>query len=167
MAGISTTLSFRDRIGRIGRVRYFVAQGTPANEFTQAGAIATAIESLTSGQLAAAHGAYNIPPAAVIYGGGGTFETVEDKAVLTFQTAAGSIHRLSVPAPLSTIFLGDGQSVDPTNAAVVALVGAMLGIASDAAGNPLTTYVSGTRTRRKLIRKINVFSLSPTLGPDE
>ena len=167
MAGVLTTVGFRDSRGKIARVRFFVAAGTPANESTQAGAVVTALAGLSNAQQATSHGAFNQSPSAVIYGARSTYENAEDKLVITYQSAVGSIHRLQVPAPLSTVFLADGMTMDPTNVLVTALGTATIGIITDANGNALTTLVAGVRVRRKNQRKITIFSLTPVFGPEE
>lgn len=167
MAGISTTASWRDLRGRVGKVRFNVAAGTPANESTQASAVVTAISNMSEAAFVVSHGAFNTAPTSVIYGASATYSTVEDKAVFTFQTAVGAIHRLQVPAPQSGIFLADGMTVDITATAVAAFITATVGIITDANGNALTTMVGGIRVRRKLQRKINIFSLGPSGGIEE
>ena len=73
----------------------------------------------------------------------GNYQSNKMSAQLTFQTASGSLLRVTVPAPSIGIFLADHQTVDPGNALVTAIVAACIGNLSDAAGNPATSYVGG------------------------
>lgn len=72
-----------------------------------------------------------------------TYPTVRDSAKLMFKTASGNDVTLLVPAPQQSLFLADGQTVDPSAAA--ALIAAALGVVTDEAGNAVTTYVGGVR----------------------
>lgn len=72
------------------------------------------------------------------------YQSVTQRAVLTFQTAGGNNVLLVLPAPQAGIFLPDGVTVDPSNALVVALVAACVGALTDSAGNVVTTFIAGT-----------------------
>lgn len=74
----------------------------------------------------------------------GNYQSNKMSAQLVFQTAAGSNLRLTIPAPSLGIFLADGQTVDPANALVLAIVASCIGSLSDAAGNVAVTFVGGT-----------------------
>jgi hypothetical protein len=78
---------------------------------------------------------------------GGAYQAVADAFELLFQTASGSILRLTVPAPDIAVFLADGVTVDPANANIVNLVNACLGLLSDGAGNSATVYLGGRYIR--------------------
>jgi hypothetical protein len=73
------------------------------------------------------------------------YQSVADQATLNFQTAAGNIVRLTLPAPQSGIFLADQYTVDPTNPFVVTIIGAALAVLVDSSGNPVTAFIGGTR----------------------
>jgi hypothetical protein len=70
------------------------------------------------------------------------FEGVSQWVQLVFQTAAGTLVRLTIPAPKQAIFMADGITVDP--AAIAAVVAACVGEMSDLAGNPVVAYIGGT-----------------------
>lgn len=77
----------------------------------------------------------------------GAYQSVGDAAVLLFQTAAGNIVSLTIPAPGIGIFLPDGITVDPANANIIALVAACIGALTDGGGNAVTTFLGGTYRR--------------------
>ena len=77
----------------------------------------------------------------------GDYESAEDRALFVFVDPSGSRYKLSVPAPLDTIFLGDKETVDPENEDVVAFIGAMETNAKGRAGGALT-YVGGAKRVR-------------------
>ncbi len=73
------------------------------------------------------------------------YVSVTDAAVLVFNDAACNEVRLTVPAPLASIFMADEQTVDPT--AVSTLIAACLGVLQTGAGGVVTAYIAGYRTR--------------------
>lgn len=75
----------------------------------------------------------------------GVFQSVQDGALLSFQTASGSIIKLLLPAPQLGIFMADHQTVDP--AQIVALIASCIGSLSDGAGNAAISYIGGFYTR--------------------
>lgn len=87
----------------------------------------------------------------IAYPGGtpfiGSYQSVADTARYLFQTAAGTILRLTVPAPTLAQFLGDGVTVDPSNPTVIALVAACIGNLTDGHGNVAVTFLGGRYDR--------------------
>lgn len=77
-----------------------------------------------------------------------TYQSVRDSAKLVFTTAAGNVVTLTVPAPKSSFFLADQETVDPTAAATI--IAAALLVLTDEAGNAVTAFQGGFRqpTRR-------------------
>lgn len=168
MAVAGQTLTFRDSSGRLARMRYNVNAATAALQFTASAAIKTAILPLTNCAFQSSRGPVTDPPTEVVYGTNADFPSAEDKAVFTFQTAAGAIHRFQVPAPKAAIFQADGQTVDPTNTDVVAFVAAIIANATNTNGAAIAFGGFGVRARRKLQRKQTIFWLNPAeTGPDE
>ena len=74
----------------------------------------------------------------------GTYQSVRDSAILTFITGAGTLVTLRIPAPDSAIFLADQETVNAS--AIASLIAACIGNLSDISTNPVTAYVSGTRS---------------------
>lgn len=80
-----------------------------------------------------------IPPGTV-------FRSVADAALLTFQDAGGNLVNVTLPAPLSSIFMADEVTVDP--AQIAAIIGAVVGVVVTASGGTVTAYVGGIRAAR-------------------
>lgn len=77
------------------------------------------------------------------------YPNVQDSAVLTFSTDAGSLVGVLVPAFKESLYYGDNQTVDPHQPLVIALVNAALALPIvDSAGNAVTSYVGGLRQKR-------------------
>lgn len=74
----------------------------------------------------------------------GNYAPATLRANLTFVTGTGSQVTLAIPAPDLSIFLADGQTVDITNASIVALVAVAVTALTDGSGNLATALVSGT-----------------------
>jgi len=168
-SGLPEHLTYRDAKGNTGRVSYYVngALGALAAD-TAAQAIATPLDALTNAHLQQAIGPFTSLPTEVIYGANATYGSIEDKAIFTFQTANGTIHRVQVPAPIAAIFLADGETIDTTNTLVVAFVSAYIANAFSRTGVAITFGAQGTRIRRKMHRRANIFVLDPSLvGTEE
>jgi hypothetical protein len=73
---------------------------------------------------------------------------VEQVAVLTFCTAAGTTVRLVYPAPKSATVLASGE-IDATNATIAALITAALAVLVDSSGQPVIAYAGGVLTHRR------------------
>jgi len=162
------TVSYRDAKGQTSVMKFFVVAASAAVALTDAQAIVAALTALTNAAQGNAKGAYTTSPSTNVYGTNATYETVEDKAMLTYQTSTGQNHRYMVPAPLAAIFLADSETVDPSNGLVTALSAAMVGKAASGDGVLIASYVGGIRIRRKLKRKYNIYTLNPAeTGPGE
>lgn len=74
----------------------------------------------------------------------GNYQSCKMAARLNFQTGAGTIVALTIPAPSSAIFLADGITVDPANADVATLLAACIGVLSDPSGSLAVSFVGGT-----------------------
>lgn len=160
------SFTFRDDKGQTAVVRMFLTAADAAAANTAGSDIASTIAPLSNAALQGSSGAYTSTPAANTYGANAEYERVEDKAVLTFQTAVGSIHRYKVPAPKVAIFLADGETVDPANALVIAFVADMLAAGASRDGVALSSFIGGTRDATRLKRKFNIFTRNPALtGP--
>jgi hypothetical protein len=168
MAVAKQNFTWRDSKGNTARMSFFVNAATAALQAVAANNIFVTIGPLTNAAFQSSSGPETAVPTEVVYGASSVYETVEDKAVFTFQTAAGGIHRFQVPAPLEAIFLADGETVDPANTAVVAFVAAVIANATNRNGNAIAFGANGVRKRVKLRRRLNIFLKNPALtGPDE
>lgn len=80
-------------------------------------------------------------PAAAVY------QAVGDYAALTYQnTGTGELVYITLPAPKSTIFLADGETVDPT--AIAALTTEVTAVIITASGAVVDAFVGGVRRAR-------------------
>jgi len=167
------TITYRDDKGQTTTMKLYVSNATAAGALAAGQAIMNAIDDLTNCANNGARGAYTSPPSSNTYGTDAQYESVEDKAVLTFRTASGSPHRYQVPAPIADLFRADGETVKSPDAGGDAqeilmdtLVTAMVGDACSRDGTLLAAYVGGTRRRVKNQRKFNIYTLNPDLsGP--
>lgn len=71
------------------------------------------------------------------------YQAVQQWVEMMFQTGAGTMLRLTVPAPSLSILMPDKKTVDPSNAAVITLVTAALGNLSNGGGSTAATFVGG------------------------
>lgn len=160
--------TFSDSKGQVSTERMFIGAADDATAATDAHDILTALQALTNATLYNAKGAYNTAPGPHTYGTTAEYETIEDKAMMVFQTDTGAIHRYLVPAPKSAIFLTDKETVDPTNGLVTTYVTAMLAAAVSRDGTAMNAFIGGVRLRKKLQRRFNIFTKNPALsGPGE
>ena len=118
-----------------------VTRQTIVTSAAGAGAIWTAVKAAS--QAAVQTTWESLLGAGVGSAAAGTYQSNKVSAQLTFQTASGSLLRLTIPAPSVGIFLADRQTVDPANALVIAIVAAAIGSLSDEAGNVAVSYVAG------------------------
>lgn len=72
-----------------------------------------------------------------------TYQTTRDAAVLVFQTSTCEQVKLLLPAPKSSIFMTDQETVDP--AQVTTLIADCLGVLCTPAGTVVTEYIAGYR----------------------
>ena len=75
------------------------------------------------------------------------YPSVADAAILTFQDAGGNLADITLPAPVSSIFLADQVTVDSTM--IAAIIAAVVGTVVTASGGLVTAYVAGTRQRSR------------------
>jgi len=160
------TLTWRDARGFTCKNTYFVGGASVAAEATAAAAIANAEAAISNCHLQIANGPYTFTPTEAVYGAATDYRDVEDKAVFTFQDSVGNFHRYAVPAPLETIFLADGKTVNPADTGVVAFVSAFIANAQLRGGGAIGFGGNGIRKRVRTQRKMNAITLNPALdGP--
>lgn len=76
------------------------------------------------------------------------YQSGADRAALIFRCVDNTLVTVLVPAPSINIFLADGETVDPTAAAVVTFVANALGAVTNASGSPAAAFVAGYRLPR-------------------
>lgn len=76
-----------------------------------------------------------------------TYQTVGDYAELVYTDAGGSLVYITLPAPVASIFMADGETVDAT--AIASLTAAVVGLVLTGSGAAVSAFVGGVR-RAKL-----------------
>jgi|SRR5438105_4476997 len=162
---VRASYTFRDAKGATARVSLYINQGGGASVPAVSAQIAAALAGLTNAHVTDPMAA----PGVVVYGGTGTYQDIEDKAVISLADGFGKLHRYQVPAPLASLFLADGETVDSANAALATLLAVFAGgNIVDRGGTQVAQFVGGVRQRRRVHRKINIFTKNPLLtGPAE
>lgn len=111
-------------------------------------ALVAALEGMSNAQLFSALEGFLVPPGPVA--GSGQYSLCSTTVVLNWLTAVGTGVQMTIPAPLVGIFGGDGVTVDPTSAPMVALIAAVVGYVTDGSGNVITSFNSGVKSSRKV-----------------
>jgi len=81
----------------------------------------------------------------------GPYSTVSDQVVF-FVRSESSTGQLAIPAPVDSIFLSDGVTVDLENGLVASWWSSVQGVLGDSYGNPWTNLSSGRRRKIRLAR---------------
>lgn len=162
--GLRQVDTWRDSKGRTATMRYYVAStGTQITQAVAASNVNNAFQPCSNAHTQTVHGPSNNPAGPVGYGTTADFPSVEDKAVLTFSAADGSLHRYKLPAPKIAIFEVDTVTVDAAQADIAGAITAVIANVVTASGAAITSYVGGTRSRVKLQRRLNIFVKVPEL----
>jgi hypothetical protein len=181
-------LSFRDCRGHVGKVNYYYlwdsAVAASAGLVAARAAITninSAIEGLTNALVVGVTGINSLPLNPLDYGATTDYANAETKARLYYQsqtvatgvvTSYGTIH-IDIPAPLVTMFLADKETVNPAFAAVATLTAALqavdahAGQACNKQGAYFGAFIGGLLIRRKLQRKLTLYSKSSNLDEPE
>lgn len=77
----------------------------------------------------------------------GAYDNREDRAKLAFRGADGTIATMTVPGPKTVSFASDGETVDPLEANMAALIAAVIQYLATKAGAAIVAYISGKRVR--------------------
>jgi hypothetical protein len=72
-----------------------------------------------------------------------SFPSVQDLAILLYADGAGVQVQVRIPAPHASIFMSDGETVDP--GAIGAISAAVIGHVLTTSGVAVTTFVGGFR----------------------
>lgn len=167
--GLKEVGTFRDAKGNTATFSFYVLNsGTAITQQTAANNVLTAAEALSNAFLQNFRGPSTRQGSPVVYGANATYANVEDKAVFTFQSTTGAIHRYKIPAPIEAIFQADGETIDNSNTLVVAFVAAMIANAVTRDNEAIAFGANGVRARVKMRRRANIFVFAPDLvGPEE
>jgi len=162
----AVSLSCRDAKGNVSRIRVTIGDATTA-------AIETDIANLVTHLNAATNAHWWYPASSPLgdktYGTAAVYQSVEDKAVLTFKSSLAVLSRFKIAAPKSAAFDTDGETVLSTETNIAAVITDfttfVYGRASDT--SPLA-YVGGIRTRVRFQRRFNIMTKNPAeTGPGE
>lgn len=171
--------TFRDARGDIGKVGWYYRYTDTATPGGDALLTAQALGPLAHACSNAAYiGGFGLGSEVLNpdqYGAPASeYQTVADKARVIMLANDFTLHSFEIPAPKSTQFQADQETVNPAAAAMSALLAAL--IAVDASGGFVSTktgsgyigFVAGMRVRTRASRKRTIWSLTPLLGgPDE
>lgn len=152
------SLSFKDAKGNRARMQFLIGG-------TDAGADIGQLVTLKTNAQTASNAHVTTPISASRdnnYGTNGTFQSVEDKAVLVFQSPEGKLSRFQLPAPKTGVFYADQETVSPTGLASSLIESIETFVYGDQNDSSALQYVGGYRLRRANQRKVNVWTLAPT-----
>lgn len=138
------TLTFRDSEGNHGVLRNYTGLGPDDVFWDTFTADAAAI---SNAGLQRAFYNRNIPVQTLATSA--PYDDAEDKAVLEFSCTDASTLRVEVPGPKTSMFLADKETVDKAQAAVAALISAIINNLVNKAGQAIVNYIRGYRTRAK------------------
>lgn len=164
MATFPESFGFRDVKGQTARMSLFCTDTTAALALTDMTNVYNLLAALTFAAVGPAKGAYTTSPTTNAYGTASEYQNIEEKAVFTFQTATGALHRYQLPCPKAAIFLADKETIDPANTDVAAFTAAVIANkVSSRDGSLITAFVGGVLARRKMQRRFNIYTKNPQL----
>jgi hypothetical protein len=112
------------------------------------GALEAAIQAATNSNLMFA--TFGLPTVGTTTPSDSDYPLVNDLALFNFQTTPGSGVQLTIPAPRISMFGPQLTVIDPTATLSAAVIAAVIGTLGDAAGNPVTAFISGSKSSRKV-----------------
>jgi len=106
---------------------------------TGIGAIETALQAHSNGAiLTCSEGVLDVYSTTPV---NASYPLIETSALLVFADALGSVGTLTLPAPQSSIFMADNETVDPST--ISDIITAAIGTLLAGSGNPVTVYIKG------------------------
>lgn len=163
--------TYRDARGNTARTSVYISydSAAPADAEAVGLAVFNALATTTNGAVVSTSGPLSrVYP--VAWGSNAPYPNVEDKAQLTLIAADGSLHRLSIPAPVGSgagsLFLLDGETISP--AAIAGLLTALTtavnaAYVSSRGRQAIIGFAGGMRERRRMHRRLSIFSKSAGL----
>ena len=158
-----------DSKGAQSRVKAYISADTDVHAITQFGNWLGAVDTLTNAQLFSAPGIGGELTVSGDYGTSAEFDSVTDKAVMSFIDSAGQIHRMQIPAPKAAIFLADKITVDRAQTDVAAYINLMVNgpenvyFNSTRGGLQFSSFAGGLRTKKPNRRRTTIFTKSGNL----
>ena|ERR1041384_2037473 len=165
------TYTFRDAKGQVARCSVFIRWDSAAAQGaeTVAATLGNAIAAATNANWEGASGPYSFVSVPAL-GTAATYVDIEDKAVLSYLSGTGQLHRLSIPAPKATLFYADQQTVEKADTLVAAITAAMILVSgtayvSDRGGTAYiaTPFVGGQRKRVRTQRRMSIYTQAANL----
>ena len=158
-----------DAKGAQGRIKSFVSVDTDTHGVTLYGAWLGFVDALTNAQLFSAPGVGGALTISGDYGTAAEFDSVTDKAVMTFIDSAGQIHRFQIPAPKAAIFLADKITVNRAQTDVAAYVNLIVNggsnpyFMSTRGGLQFSSFAGGLRIKKPNRKRMTIFTKSGNL----
>jgi hypothetical protein len=179
------SISMRDARGHVGKMRYYytfddAVTAGPDNASAQCDRINLALAAASNAAITHIGGMAGRLFMPNNYGTAAQFADAEDKARLVYLMGPASgptvdfvLTAIEIPAPKLAIFYADQETVNGASALVIAINTQLAAI--DATGGRLTTrggnvfvnFVGGYRNRRKLQRKLTLWTKSANLDEPE
>lgn len=148
----STTVTLRDYRGKTARVHAVLTAADAATLLTVAGSFKTTLVACSNAVFARQTGLNEGIEEAATYGGSAAYASVDQKLVLTGLGADGRLHRLAIPAPLSTQFqAGDLVTANLAATALAAFVAVLNAnwVSNDGTETAITVLSGYFRDRRR------------------
>jgi hypothetical protein len=159
------TLSLRDGAGYLYRTTWYTVAADIATAAASAVSLRNNIDAASDCLVQAESGpcgADTFPPRYGLVGHPGS-----DKAELTFVTVNGAYHRWRIPGPKPSLFYVDGETVDPLNGLVLALIGSYTdGLTCDRNGVTFQSFIGGRKLSGPKPRRVGLITHNPqNTGP--
>lgn len=136
-----TFWEYTDVAGGFLRATNWITHGTAPTT------VAVALTAAINGNLL--YATSGVPSVGVVTPGGSLYPFVTDLALFNFATIPGSGFQVVVPSPKAALFASDGVTVDPTATLSAAIITAVIGTLTDAAGNLATAFTGGVKASRR------------------
>lgn len=177
-------LTLRDAKGHIGKIHFFYSfDPSAAVDWLAAaggvGAILTALEAMSHLAVVGVGGLNSTGYDPNQYGSTTGYFQAETKARIVYQvenagfTTVKNITRFEIPGPVDGLFYADKETINPTATLVAALTTALQtvdahnGQAVTRTGLIFGPCLGGKLIRRKVQRKLTLYSKSPNLDEQE
>jgi hypothetical protein len=154
--------TFRDARGETARTLTYLSASSTDEARTFGEAIIGAISDLSTARFEIASGAWTSSPIIQLPGPGGVYNTVEERAVISFVDTNGGIIQVEIPAPKATIFNADGEALDLANPGLMDSVAILLANGLCGRGGfQAASWLGGRRIQSRRRRRMNVYTLNP------
>lgn len=145
--GVQVLLTFSDASGHKSSMSIYMDNTETDPTAGGPAAVASAAQDISADALTAVECRIRAKQTAIIAPTDGPYPRGADKAQYVFGGADGSPVVLQVGAPNEGTLQSDKINIDPTDAAVIALVAALVGNGKTAEGQAITGLVRGFRKR--------------------